>query len=118
MRQQDAQTLATSLPDRCYSPWTDEQDQLLKSLASSGMTRKQIAPVLDRTPMGIQGRCQTLGIKIRLDTYGGDSPRHYDLPYVGKRDEQEARDRRFIRALAEAIYRGDHLPGASNAPAA
>lgn len=96
---------------QCGLPWDDAQDAELTQLASEGLSRKEIALKMGRTPTSIQSRCRVLGVHIRRDVFGGAlSIRQYERCGYEKRADQEARDRRFIRALAVAIYNGEHLP--------
>ena len=97
--------------------WNDEQDERLRVLALSGLSRKEAAELMGRTFMAIKGRSQALGLRFTRDTYGGFI-RPYDIALPAEnRARLEDSDRRMIRAVALAISRGEHLPGASNAPA-
>jgi len=95
-------------------PWDDERDQQLLGLVRSGHTRAEIAAITGRTKEAIKARGQLLNLRFTRDTFGGTHKTTYDRPTYEGRKEQESRDRSFIRALAVAMYRGDHLPGASN----
>ena len=93
--------------------WDTEQDDTLTSLAARGFSRKEAAVRMGRTYMAIKGRSQALGLRFLRDTDAA-LLRAYDIQsFKENRATMEASDRRMIRALAEAIYRGDHLPGAS-----
>lgn len=106
----------TTLPPACNVIWTESDDFALSEYAAQGRSRKEIAELLGRTVMGIQGRCQKMGIHLRRDAYGGAmAPRDYERSHNETRAHQEARDRRFVRALALSLSRGEHLPGDTNA---
>lgn len=104
----------TTLAPFCNKPWLEDDDIALKEYAEQGRSRKEIAVLTGRTVTAVKGRCQALGIHLRRDTYGGFAPRPYERMQVDYRSSQEARDRRFIRAIASSMKRGEHLPGASN----
>lgn len=95
--------------------WDDEKDRQLTKYAFEGYSRAEIAKITGRTPDAIKKRGQRLNLRFTRDTYGGSYRPQTDRTLFEGRKEQEERDRTFIRALAVAIYRGDHLPGASNA---
>lgn len=95
-------------------PWTEEKDRELTEFARMSYSRAQISKMTGRSIDAITTRATLLGVRFTRDTYGGSHKASYDRPTYEKRKEQEERDRGFIRALAAAIYRGDHLPGASN----
>ena len=95
-------------------PWTDQKDRELTEFARMSYSRAQISKMTGRSIDAITTRATLLGVRFTRDTYGGSHKASYDRPAYEKRKEQERRDRDFIRALAVAMYRGDHLPGASN----
>jgi hypothetical protein len=99
-------TRISFVPAACNQPWDDEQDEALRDLAKH-YSRKEIAQRMHRTPMGVQSRCKALGIRLIRDE--PSIRRQYDRCHVERRALQEEDDRRFVRALALAIYRGDHL---------
>lgn len=93
--------------------WDDEQDERLRILALSGLSRKEAADVMGRTFMAIKGRSQALGLRFTRDTYGG-LIRPYDIALPQEnRNRLEDSSKRLVRAVAGAIHRGEHLPGAS-----
>lgn len=98
-------------------PWGEESIAELKALADSGLSRREIGLRVGRTTEAIRKAGNDHGVRFRRDTYGGTA-RGPEQMHHDRRAELVERDRRMIRALAEAIYRGDHLPGASNASAA
>lgn len=93
-------------------PWGPVQDETLASLAARGFSRKEAAKVMGRTYMAIKGRSQVLGLRFIRDTDAAPLRAYDSHAFQEKRATMEASDRRMVRALAEAIYRGDHLPGA------
>lgn len=93
--------------------WNAEQDERLRVLALSGVSRKEAAHIMGRTFMAIKGRSQALGLRFTRDTYGG-FVRPYDIALPQEnRNRLEDSSARLVRAVAMAIYRGEHLPGAS-----
>lgn len=97
-------------------PWGPEAEEELRQLAYSGMSRTEIGERLGRTKQAIGKQCCRMGLKLPRDTYGGSYKTTYDAVPWEERKTQEERDRRMIRALAEAIYRGEHLPSGETAP--
>ena len=93
--------------------WDAEQDDALASLAARGFSRKEAAVRMGRTYMAIKGRSQALGLRFIRDTDAAPLRAYDSHAFQEMRATMEASDRRMVRALAEAIYRGDHLPGAS-----
>lgn len=93
-------------------PWSEEDKEALRGYVR-WMTRAEIGRALGRTPLSVQGQCKKLGLRLIRDDLG--MRRHYEKPHVEGRKAAEENDTRFVRALALAIYRGEHLPGASNA---
>lgn len=100
-------TRISYVPPACHKPWDEDHDTVLIDL-SRYYSRKEIAERMGRTPMGIQARCQKLGIRLIRDDMS--RKREYEPCAYEKRAQQEENDRRFVRALALAIYRGEHLP--------
>lgn len=94
--------------------WDDEQDSILRDYAARGFSRKEAGDLMGRTFMAIKGRSQALGLRFTRDTYGGFI-RPYDIALPQEnRNRLEDSSARLVRAVAMAIYRGEHLPGASN----
>lgn len=92
-------------------PWGEESVTELKQLAEAGLSRREIGVRVGRTTESVRKAGDDHGVRFRRDTYGGARGPE-QIPH-DKRAEMVERDRRMIRALAEAIYRGDHLPRAS-----
>jgi len=89
--------------------WNEEHDETLASLAARGFSRKEAAVRMGRTFMAIKGRSQVLGLRFLRDSDAGLLRTYDSHAFQEKRGVMEASDRRMVRALAEAIYRGDHL---------
>ncbi len=90
--------------------WDAEQDERLRAMALSGVSRREAAELLGRTYMAIRGRSQALGLRFIRDSYGG-LVRPYDVVTPSAyRDRLEDSNRRMLRALALAIHNGQHLP--------
>lgn len=92
-------------------PWGEESIAELRQLAEEGLSRREAGIRIGRTTESVRKAGNEFGVRFRRDTYGGTcgpEQMHHD-----KRAEMVENDRRMIRALALAIYRGDHLPGAS-----
>lgn len=94
-------------------PWDNNQDDILRGYAAGGFSRREAAVRMGRTFMSIKGRSQALGLRFLRDTDSALLRGYDNQAFQEKRAVMEASDRRMVRALAEAIYRGDHLPGAS-----
>lgn len=92
-------------------PWTQERDDELRKLARHGYSRREIGLRVGRTTDAIRKRGDDLGLRFVRDQYGSGRVDNEPLKFEARADQVE-RDRAFIRALAQAIYRGDHLPGA------
>jgi len=82
---------------------------LLRSMAMSGLSRREAAEILGRTYMAIRGRSQALGLRFMRDTYGG-LVRPYDIALPQEnRGRLEDSSERLVRAVARSISRGEHL---------
>lgn len=99
------------LSERYCQPWSLDEDGALREMVGY-LSRADIGKRLGRTPLAVQGRCKHLGLRLIRDDLG--QRRFYTPTVVENRAKAEENDMRFVRALAAAIYRGDHLPGASN----
>jgi hypothetical protein len=91
-------------------PWCEESVAELKQLAELGLSRREIGLRVGRTTESVRKAGNDHGVRFRRDAYGGTQGPE-QMPY-DKRAEMVECDRRMIRALAMAIYRGEHLPGA------
>jgi len=93
--------------------WDDEKDDLLRDYAARGYSRKEAAEAMGRTFLAIKGRSQALGLRFTRDSDGG-LVRPYDIALPQEnRNRLEDSSARLVKALAVAIYRGEHLPRAS-----
>lgn len=98
-------------------PWGEDAVAEIKRLADQGLSRREIGLRVGRSTESIRKAGNDHGIRFRRDTFGG-SRGPEQIPH-DKRSEMIERDRRMVRALAEAIYRGDHLSKrGQDAPAA
>jgi hypothetical protein len=92
-------------------PWTEDTMSEVRALALQGLSRREVGLRIGRTADSVGKMGTALGIRFARDVYGGQ--RGPEQPFAEKRAEMVERDRRMIRALALAIYNGDHLPRAS-----
>jgi hypothetical protein len=88
-------------------PWSGDAISELRALADCGLSRREVGIRIGRSTESVRKAGNEYGVRFRRDTYGGTRGPE-QMPH-DKRAEMIERDRRMIRALAEAIYRGDHL---------
>jgi hypothetical protein len=91
-------------------PWSDGQKEAVRDLALQGLSRSEIGLRIGRTRDSVSKVGTELGVRFARDSYGGT--RGPDRAYSEDRKELEERSKRLVRAVAGAIYRGEHLPGA------
>lgn len=87
--------------------WTASEDADLVQMFMAGATKPAIAKTLGRTPKAIDSRLSVLKQDGGLTRAGEAERPGYDKAYL--RSMREA-DARFVRAMALAFQRGDHLP--------
>lgn len=93
---------------RRFVRFTEAEDDQIIALRAQGLATKAIARKMDRNPSSIHCRLVYLGLgKPR------PAPVYYEAE-LGADESIKVRkaDQRFIRALAKAFMRGDHLPAA------
>lgn len=93
---------------RRFVRFTEAEDQQIMAMRAKNMATKAIARKMGRNPSSIHCRLGFLGLGNT-----NPAPRQYE-PEVGADESIKVRkaDKRFIRALAKAFLRGDHLPAA------
>ncbi len=98
------------------SPWSKDDDETLVALIMAGRSRAEAAKIMGRTIYSVITRCQLLDLKVSRDHSIGTGYRpEYHVTPCDDRRLATQRDKRFVKALALAIKRGDHLPaGKSN----
>ena len=93
-------------------PYTEEDIATLHRMKAAGHTPDQIARAINRTPGSVRDFAMKAGNPWRKvpgtsGLFAGGKPIGSD--WDGRVAQREA-DARFVRALAEAFQRGDHLP--------
>lgn len=89
--------------------FTEEEDVKIVLMRARGMTTKAIAMQLNRNPSSVHQRIVHLGCANTKPRNAVDY-KEYLGPDGGAKVRKA--DQRFIRALAKAFMRGDHLPAA------
>lgn len=116
--------------------WTDEEITTALALKGAGLCSREIGEKLGRSSISVRTALQRAAgtkskVAKRRGKYAVDWDNKLFEPYRGKRGRpmkdpylkhdgsitpaemnvlQREADKRFVRALAEAIWRGDHLP--------
>lgn len=99
--------------------YTSVQDNTIRKMKKLNFTPEEIAGKLGRTPWSIRDRAEALGTPWRKEpgtsvlmnatANGLDHERDAEA-------KQRAGDLKFRRMLAEAFWRGDHLPDGVERP--
>lgn len=93
-------------------PWTQANDLTLARHYYAGMPLADIAMLIGRTRSAVECRLDILRQNGDLCRNQGDGEAQPEYAHVQR---QRAADAKFLRALARAFRRGDHLPQMSRA---
>ena len=99
--------------------FTSVQDNTIRKMKKLGFTAKEIGEKLDRSEWSIRDRAADLGTPWRKELGTSILMNSTANGFDHERDaevKQREGDRRLVRAVAEAIARGENLPAGSPIP--
>lgn len=99
--------------------YTSVQDNTIRKMKKLNFTPEEIAEKLGRTPWSIRDRAEALGTPWRKEP-GTSVLMNATANGLDHERDAEAKqrlgDKRLVRAVAEAIARGENLPAGSPVP--
>lgn len=99
--------------------FTSVQDNTIRKMKKLGFSPKEIGEKLDRSEWSIRDRAADLGTPWRKELGTSILMNSTANGFDHERDaeaKQRAGDLKFRRMLAEAFWRGDHLPEGAKRP--
>ena len=99
--------------------YTSVQDNTIRKMKKLGFTPEEIAEKLGRTPWSIRDRAEHLGTPWRKEPGTSVLMNSTANGLDHERDaeaKQRQGDKRLVRAIAEAIARGENLPAGTTVP--
>jgi hypothetical protein len=90
-------------------PFSQAEDTYIVRMYRRGMSKPSICKEMGRDLIEVERRLSQLGVSDRIKPHETESEVKPEQPVV---IAQRERDRLFVKAIAEAMIRKEHLPGA------